>query len=1096
MIFTLFYMYATFIQWWRLGSLKNKLNGTLTSKNALLVCDGTVIYEAKKSRSFETLLFRSEDRIGCTIVPKQKINLSQWVTFPRDYRYFPILFQDNSLKIASPSIYILIETMLDTYLKHSADLLQVENFGELVAWRASDYFEAILKTDLDKLTKIVHCFSQGDVDINHELKLLKIETVDIEGIPTKIKYDRKYSKESVMRYSHAPIHWKVFAENLKEMYSRVRDSTNPKITIENGKSDEIKKVPVSEVKPIKKDSKKTEDKNTLEVTVGDYRRHKSSDHKRDKHAKTDGPLRIETKIKDEHKHKTARSALEAKIREHKREAKNADDIKTKKEDLTKKDVKDIEDVKKIVGEVEDIKEEPKTVMAKKDGRDTFDSTVREERGEPRSSRAKEEEKPPKRETSKSRKDDQRKDDKLHKSPKVAKTKSKADLEKPDRSPGKSKTMSKRTTSSEKKLVKSMAVCDDDSDKLPKKDDECVQQEKSCSKLDETAMNEDFLFGDGQVKSNGGVSSLPKSVKPPNILIYADSLVAKENVRSALVSMLNKDKYTIYDLPTDPNQMMWNSSTVLVVICGSVPPNLTFHLLQFLLCGGQLLCLCSDFLYSVLHTFTTAEVREHELVRFTYGKWKQVKMMHHIFCYQASPTKKQFSKDSDHSNQSSGNGSSPIAPRTPSAVEIQHNGKNFVIQVQVLGTEETWQTPSLLLATVKGGEGRAIFSQVHLEIDPNEYEDDEKKFEALKDSDQARLEILGDILSNHLDIDCRNRVCDIVYAPAYFLGRHDMKLKLLDECDSIKEKRMECDKVSVKFCGKDEDPGSASSSFMPILIHSCPSNFSTVSYFEALETERIGRLVLYSDVMTSSQHVLSKKLAHGLVVIPRQQTEGIGRSNNHWLSPIGSAMFSLQLHIPLASPLGKVLPLVQHFISVAVVSAIKTKKGYQNLDIGIKWPNDLYANKNVKIGGVLVSSFTERDVAVINVGCGINLDNPNPTICINDLIRMSNQDENTSIKTISYETYFAEVFNELERIYEIVQGGDTEYLYDMYYKYWLHNDSEITVKTKEGSSEKVRIVGIDDYGHLRVRAQNGSISTVHPDGNSFDMLKGLVSPKVF
>lgn len=117
----------------------------------------------------------------------------------------------------------------------------------------------------------------------------------------------------------------------------------------------------------------------------------------------------------------------------------------------------------------------------------------------------------------------------------------------------------------------------------------------------------------------------------------------------------------------PNQTVWNGSTVLVVVCGTVPPNLTFYLLQYLLSGGQLLCLCSDLLYSVLHTFTTAEVsyryyhpteiitsffqvREHELVRFTYGKWRQVRMMHHIFCYQASPAKKQFSKDSDHSNQ--------------------------------------------------------------------------------------------------------------------------------------------------------------------------------------------------------------------------------------------------------------------------------------------------------------------------------------------------------------------------------------------------------------------------------------------------------------
>lgn len=107
-----------------------------------------------------------------------------------------------------------------------------------------------------------------------------------------------------------------------------------------------------------------------------------------------------------------------------------------------------------------------------------------------------------------------------------------------------------------------------------------------------------------------------------------------------------------------------------------------------------------------------KVREHELVRFSYGEWKGVKMMHHIFCYQPSPAKKQFSKDSDQSNHSGGE-SSPIAPRTPSVVDIQHNGKTYTVQVQVLGAEEIWQTPSLLLAHVKGGSGgKAVFSQVN------------------------------------------------------------------------------------------------------------------------------------------------------------------------------------------------------------------------------------------------------------------------------------------------------------------------------------------------------------------------------------------------
>jgi len=38
------------------------------------------------------------------------------------------------------------------------------------------------------------------------------------------------------------------------------------------------------------------------------------------------------------------------------------------------------------------------------------------------------------------------------------------------------------------------------------------------------------------------------------------------------------------------------------------------------------------------------------------------------------------------------------------------------------------------------------------------------------------------------------------------------------------------------------------------------------------------------------------------------------------------------------------------------------------------------------------------------------------------------------------------------------------------------------------------VGIDDYGFLKVKLANGTIETVQPDGNSFDMLKGLIVPK--
>lgn len=48
----------------------------------------------------------------------------------------------------------------------------------------------------------------------------------------------------------------------------------------------------------------------------------------------------------------------------------------------------------------------------------------------------------------------------------------------------------------------------------------------------------------------------------------------------------------------------------------------------------------------------------------------------------------------------------------------------------------------------------------------------------------------------------------------------------------------------------------------------------------------------------------------------------------------------------------------------------------------------------------------------------------------------------------------------------------------------------------GSTEgpQVSIVGLDDSGFLQVHQKGGEVVTVHPDGNSFDMLRNLILPK--
>ncbi len=52
---------------------------------------------------------------------------------------------------------------------------------------------------------------------------------------------------------------------------------------------------------------------------------------------------------------------------------------------------------------------------------------------------------------------------------------------------------------------------------------------------------------------------------------------------------------------------------------------------------------------------------------------------------------------------------------------------------------------------------------------------------------------------------------------------------------------------------------------------------------------------------------------------------------------------------------------------------------------------------------------------------------------------------------------------------------------------------MTIIDAKGARRAATIVGIDEFGFLIVETTKG-IVTVHPDGNSFDMLQGLIVPK--
>jgi len=247
------------------------------------------------------------------------------------------------------------------------------------------------------------------------------------------------------------------------------------------------------------------------------------------------------------------------------------------------------------------------------------------------------------------------------------------------------------------------------------------------------------------------------------------------------------------------------------------------------------------------------------------------------------------------------------------------------------------------------------------------------------------------------------------------------------------------------------------------------------------------VVVYAPVVPSTMSISddwrSQFGKDDYVIITKQQTQGQGRSGNQWLSPIGSALFSFSVTVPQKTLLGKRLSFLQHLVTLAAADSIRHL--HESLNIRIKWPNDIYYGNETKVGGVLVKANFVKDEFVVFVGTGINVANRAPTVCLNDFLAPGS-------KPLTPECVVAITLTRLEQLIEEFQAKGANAVLPLYYKYWLHSNQEVTVAS---SGEKVTILGLDEYGFLNVKAAGtGRTFTLHPDGNSFDMMANLIEGK--
>ncbi|CAJ0766964.1 19517_t:CDS:10 [Entrophospora sp. SA101] len=213
----------------------------------------------------------------------------------------------------------------------------------------------------------------------------------------------------------------------------------------------------------------------------------------------------------------------------------------------------------------------------------------------------------------------------------------------------------------------------------------------------------------------------------------------------------------------------------------------------------------------------------------------------------------------------------------------------------------------------------------------------------------------------------------------------------------------------------------------------------------------GSILLYGEVVTSTQTILEsnlklkKKLPNGFIFLTNRQIQGRGRGKNTWISPLGCLQFSFTLNHYDNPTTSASVVFIQYLLSLAIVESIRTKDGYEEIPLRLKWPNDIYAfiddNEFVKIGGVLVNSnYINKEYKLV-IGCGLNVNNQYPTISINQLIEIYNKKNKNAedLKLFSQEELLAMIIVKFEYFYKDFcnYGKGFRPFIDIYYKRWLH-----------------------------------------------------------
>ncbi len=241
----------------------------------------------------------------------------------------------------------------------------------------------------------------------------------------------------------------------------------------------------------------------------------------------------------------------------------------------------------------------------------------------------------------------------------------------------------------------------------------------------------------------------------------------------------------------------------------------------------------------------------------------------------------------------------------------------------------------------------------------------------------------------------------------------------------------------------------------------------------LKTNFIGHDIHYFKEVDSTNDV-AKYLAEegaeeGTIVIAEIQNRGKGRRGKTWISPPGGVWMSIILR-PDIPPFNA--PQLTLVTGVAVAETLKKEC---NLDVGIKWPNDILIG-NKKVCGILTevnASIEKVNYVVVGIGIDMNVDVP---LFPPDLQKGATSLKNELDTEINGAILVQKFLLEFETIYNEFKAGKFPEILKEWRSLSKTIGNNVEVRTR-GKTIRGEAVGINKEGILILELEDGSLRKI-------------------